>query len=65
MNGFNISSISSGGIFGNFPNTNVQDSSNFLFSFPYDFVGFAVMVLGNFLLSQPLLGIFASSGRQV
>ncbi|MCA9193993.1 MAG: hypothetical protein KDB03_19615, partial [Planctomycetales bacterium] len=51
------------GNYGNFPKPHVRDFSKFLIAFTQCFPGFRAKSFGNFLLSQPVLGIFASSGR--
>jgi hypothetical protein len=51
--------------FWEFPQTPLSEFSKFLIAFTQCFPGFRAMSFGNFLLSQPVLGIFASSGRQV
>ena len=60
-----VASHFSTGNFGNFPKPHSRDFGNFLIAFTQCFTGFRAMSFGNFHISQPVLGIFASSGRQV
>ncbi len=60
-----VASHFSTGNFGNFPKPYSRDFCKFLFAFALCFPGSRGMSFGNFLISQPVLGIFASSGRQV
>jgi hypothetical protein len=51
--------------FGKFPKLLRLYSTKFFVAISQRFFGIALGSTGNFLLSQAVLGIFASSGRQV